>query len=74
MIECVISLKLPQSLALQIDARTKNRSDFLRLAAEEKLDRDRKPCRGSLAEAVRPGNSDGLWIKPASGLVQEVRL
>jgi hypothetical protein len=72
--ECVISLKLSHALAEQIDARTSDRTEFLRQATEEKLARARKHCRGTLAEAIRAGNSVGLPIAPAAGLVQEVRL
>ena len=70
-----ISLKVPAGMAAMIDARTANRSDFLRKAVEEKIERDKKARKGGFLERVRSGNcSGGLSIKPLLDHVGAVHL
>ena len=58
-----------------IDARARNRSDFLRKAVEEKIERDKKQRRGSFLDRVRPGNCPGgLRITPLADKVEAVEL
>jgi len=69
----VISFKLDRALLLRIDGLASNRSDFIRQAVEEKVQRASHQTQ-SAWDALRGTNGLNVRIKSASGRVRRIEL